>query len=325
MKLLSGFTLVFILFLCSCKKEGNTEQFVSYDDTTWRALAASFIHPMDTLFAAAYTETLTANVAVDDTVHFSRNVALYCPAGFCASTSGGAISGKVNLSLLYLKSKGDFVRFARPTYSTANGLLDNTAAFKITATQNNQPLMLAAGKYVNIHFNVTNGLHSDNLPLYGDTTASNTGNFNWVTIANQALLQPFTQVNGNSITYGYNMQSVKTGWAACGRIAENNNAPTSKLIIILPPVFTNKTASVYAVARNQRSVIRLTPDITSRTFSTGKIPGGSDVTIIVMAKTNTNYYLEAVNLTVPVSGWQWIKIKPSRSSKQQISDLLDAF
>lgn len=318
MKLLSGFTLIFMLFMCSCKKERATETFVSYDDTTWRTLSRSFIHPLDTLFNAAYTETLTTNVSATDTIHFSNHVDIYCPPGFCTSTTGGAVSGTVNLSLLHLKTKGDFVRFARPAVSNTEGLLNNAAAFKITAAQNKQQLTLAPGKYVNIRYTVSADLHTDNLPLYGDTTINNTGNFTWLTVS-PAFLQPFS----TGAEYGYNMQCFKLGWMGCGRMADNNNAATSRLIVVLPPVCTNKTASVYAVFRNQHSVVRLTPEISARVFATGKIPAGTDITLVVMAKTNSNYYLETVNITTAPSGWQVLKIKPGRSNKQQISELLD--
>ncbi|MDR6342854.1 hypothetical protein HNQ91_005941 [Filimonas zeae] len=324
MKLLSGLVLVYILFFCSCKKEPGTTQFVSYEDTTWTVIGRTFIHPLDTAFTAAYTETLTTPVTGGDTLHFNRLADVFCPAGFCTTGNGGAVNGKVNVSLLYARTKGDFIRFARPTYSNTEGLLDNTAAFKITVSQNNKALTLTPGKMINIHFVSPAGLHNENRPLYGDTTIYNTGNFTWLGLSNQALLQPFTQTGNAGITFGYNLLTPKTGWMGCGREAENAGSAQTKLAVILPPICTNKTASVYAVLKNQRSVIRLNPEIISRAFISGKIPANTEVTLVVIAKTKMYYYLDSVSYTTAASGWQAIKIKPHRSTKEEINAFLDS-
>lgn len=321
MKLLCGFSLVCLLHFCSCKKEGSSTQFVPYEDTTWTTISRSFIHPLDTIFTGAYTETLTTSVTGGDTLHFNRLADVYCPAGFCTTGSGGAVTGNVNVSLLYARTKGDFIRFARPAYSNTEGLLDNTAAFKVTVTQNNKALSLASGKNINIHFVSPTGINSENRALYGDTTINNTGNFTWLMLPTPAFLQPFIE----SGSYGYNLQTPKTGWTGCGREADNNNQPQCKLAVILPPICTNKTASVYAVFKNQRSVIRFTPEIISRAFITGKIPANTEITLVVMAKTKMYYYLDTLSFTTAAAGtgWQTIKIKPHRSSKEEINAFLD--
>lgn len=321
MKLLCGFSLVCILGLGACKKEGNSTTFISYEDTTWTVTSRSFIHPLDTIFSAAYTQTLSAPVTGGDTLHFDRLADVYCPSGFCTTGTGGAVTGNVNVSLLYTRTKGDFIRFARPTYSNTEGLLSNTAAFKLSISQNNKALTLAAGKYVNIHFISSIGLNSDNRFLYGDTTVSNAGNFTWLMINNPALLQPFSTGTG----YGYNLLTPKTGWLGVGREADLNNAPQCKLAVILPPICTNRTASVYAVIKNQRSVIRLTPEIVSRAFISGKIPANTDITLVVLAKTKMYYYLDTVSFTTSASnsGWQTLKIKPHRSTREEINAYLD--
>lgn len=324
MKLVTGLTLLLVLFFSACKKHSSDTQFVAYtDDTAWHTLASNYIHPIDTMFVTANTLTLSTNTSSGDTLHFSNGINIYCPAGF-ASSNGSVVNGNVNVSLLTLKNTGDFIKFARPTYSNNSGLLENTAGFKITLSQNNQALSVAPNSYVNIHFNVTTPFNSNNNVLTGDTTVSNTGNFTWNFATNGSLLLPFTLPDGSGgFVSGYDLQSRQTGWTACGRPADNNSAGTVKLVVLLPPNLTNKNASVYAILRNQKSVIRLMPEISSRTFGTESIPANTDITLVVMGKTSTYFYAEGVN-TNSGSGFQFYKIKPARCTKDQIGSLLDS-
>ncbi|BAV08448.1 hypothetical protein SAMN05421788_11431 [Filimonas lacunae] len=322
MKLVSCFSFILILLLGSCKKQ-SSEVFVPYptQDTVWGPVASSFIHPLDTLFTSANTETIIANATTGGTLHFSNYADVVFPAGFAAN-NGSVVSGNVNVSLLYLKSKGDFVRYARPTFSETDGLLDNTAAFKVSVSQNGQALDIASGSFIKLHFRIGVPFNSNNQVLNGDTTVSNTGNFTWNINTDNSLLQPFAGSDNTGNYIGYDMKCTQAGWIGCGRIADNNAADTGKLEVLLPPNFTNKNSSVYIVTRNQRSVVRVSPNLNSRTFRSANVPTKTEVILIVVGKVNGNYYTDAITFTS--SNWQLAKPKPHKCSQQQMLDLLNA-
>lgn len=329
MKTLTGVLILLVLFLgSSCTKE-NPEVFVPYpNDTVWHMQPVSFIHPLDTLFITADdSKTLTYNIDTsrDDTLHFDNHIDVYCPNGFCTTANGGAVSGPVNVSITYLANKGDFIRYAKPTYSNEDGLLVNSAVFRLNLSQNNQRLTIANGKYVNVKFRITEPVFYPGMrPLISDTTIANIGNFNWSLAVDNDRLGPYEQPDyPQGVINGYNLKCIKPGWTGCGRKADNSTSAT-RLVVVLPVNFTNSNSSVYAVLKDQRSVIRLMPEITSRTFASNKIPAGSQLKLVVLSKTANSLHADTLSLTAPATGWQVVKLKPSRTTRDQIIDLLTA-
>ena len=118
------------------------------------------------------------------------------------------------------------------------------------------------------------------------------------------------------------MLTNKTNFVSCTKSL--NASTTSTAHVILPSNFTNKNTLVFAVFKNNNSVIRLIPESTSRTFSYQKMPVGATVNFVSISLIDAKIYLGSQETVIYNS--QSYKVKPRLNpiSEAELISFLDS-
>lgn len=312
--------------VAACKKETSNEFLVDpnnpVNDTAWTSSLKNDA-PVKQLagLLSPLAGTATINAATGGTISFNNGVAVTFPANFL----GAGISTDVQVSLSYLKSKGDMIRFGRPTTSN-NRILISSGAFNITVTSNGQVTNLASGKSISVKYPNTNA-GKGKIIFFGDTTSTNPGTVyndsTWVpttdTTANTATTYP--QPDSSGFYLGYDLIIQKLHWINCDEFADSSLA-RGKLSVVLPANFTNNNTAVFGVFKNQLSVVSLYTDITNHLFYNDRIPNGTVIVVVTISKIGNNYYLGTQEVTVLQNAVT--NITPSIKSIADISSFLDS-
>ncbi|WP_153796670.1 hypothetical protein [Foetidibacter luteolus] len=308
-RLFSFLSLCLLLFACSKEK---SDQFISdpyhpQNDTTWSAGIAATA-PVNQLIQAlaAGVESDSLDVSIGGTLHFSNN----CTIKFPAKCFKGSVAGKVKVELIFLDSKGDMLRFSKPTVSDGRVLVSG-GAFYINVTQNGQQLELD-NKRISIRYTVPSPENNMSL-FYGDTSVNSNDGFNWVPAEDTAVV--WRQEDSSGIEYGYELLSPKFGWINCDRFSDTS-MPRTKLVSILPVNFTNKNTAVFAVFKDQWSVLRLYANPSNRYFYADNIPVGSNVTLVSISKIGDDFYLGSKSIKVAVDKAE--EFTPQKVTKDQL-------
>lgn len=305
-----------VMMFASCMKD-RSDEFVPYtggtNDTAWAATISNnaAVYKIDTLFSSSIA---SSNVLVDSvspetggTVTFSDGTVLYCPPGFCA-TAGN--SGKVKIELLFLHKKGDFIRFAKPT-SSYDKVLEASGVFRVRITQNGSPLQLKPGMFLALQMQADVSNTATHL-FYGDSVADYPGSFTWT-----PATDPISDIK--NIAGGYQVWITQTGWISCQYPA--NYSSKARLTAILPPNYTNTNTAVYAVFKNSNTVVRLSSELSSRSFFAG-IPVGTELTLVSLSKRGSYLYWDSASVTV--SAAVAIQLHPQQKTAAEIEALLNA-
>ncbi len=324
--------LILLVSLSSCQKE-YSEQFVAYSsnplntDTTWRVSnstndAVNLIIPA--LFNAPMLDSF--DVVTGGELHFPDNLLVTFPPHSCTGPSGAAINGKIRVEFTYLRKKGDFIRYAKPTTSY-NYLLQTGGSFNVVLTQNGYPVFLAPNISYKIKYR--NPAPSTDMKFFyedlwvvnNDTTAT------WVSAINTQM--PYGTVSiwqqydtlTQSIIKGYEITSTRLHWINCD-FFNDTTQPYTRMNVSLPLNFTNVNTNVYVVFKNKNIVGGLNSDFASKTFFYSRIPIGSDVTLVSVSKIGNDYYLGKKEATV--NNANLISVNPEPKSLADISNYLNS-
>jgi hypothetical protein len=321
-KLVILFLITTGFFLNACQK--NIDIFVpdagqiSGPDTSWYS----------TITAAMPVTDLNNNLAIDsykDSIQVSSNTSYitmpsglqcYFPANCCVSNSGQVITGKVNVELMQIKNKGDMVRLGKPTTSYGRLLVSGNELF-VRLKNDSSELLLAPG--VKIQLRYSDPPISTQMKFFvGDE--SNTQQFNW--LPNPDLIN-----NTLSVTPSYyEIQTNHLHWVGSGYFFDTTGTSRVTIKADLAAYFTNANTVAYTVFKDFRSVVGMYGDISSKKFSTGKLPVGKAITVVVISKQGNDYFLGYQNTTTaaPTSGSeQSIPITPIKTSLSDIKAFLN--
>jgi hypothetical protein len=319
-----------VISLTACVKE-NSDVFIPNPtlagvDTVWQAVvtdnAAANVMMQEFAKPAlvdSFDATLGREILFGDSLQVT-----FAPLS-CVSNTGSPLSGKLKLELHYLKSKGDMIRFNRPTTS-GNRLLESGGAFQVKVSQNGQPVSLASGAYFRLKFREQNPRTYMKV-FYGEQSTTNTPtgpitNFTWAlsqdTTLNSVGVVPFG-IQGTT-NLAYQMLATRFNWINCDAFTDTTQ-PRTKVTVLLPITYTNVNTAVYMVFNNQRTVLRLNGEAATRTFSTINIPIGSNVSIISIAKIANNFYADVKEAAI--TNGHTISLSPQLKTKAQIDALLN--
>src|SRR3954471_9976785 len=215
MKFYPLFTIITLIFF-SCTKE-NSNEFVTdpgnpYNDTSWvKTIAATA--PVNQIFQvlSSSSEDSSFDATNGRMINFSNNVQMTFPA------NGFNASGNAKAQIVFLKTKGDMIRFGKPTTSGDKFLISG-GAFLINVTGNNQSLSVQQNKQITIRYTT---LHIDpQMTLfYGDTSVNSTDGFTWVASPDTLTTKPVTawyyNRDSGNVLYGYEILSKKCHWINC--------------------------------------------------------------------------------------------------------------
>lgn len=298
---------------------------------------------VDTVWQAVVTDNAPANLLMNDfskpalvdsfdatsgrEILFGDSLEVKFAAYACVGNNGAPLTGKLKLEIHYLKSKGDMIRFAKPTTS-GNRLLESGGAFQVKVSQNGQPVNLAPGAYFRLKFKESTPRTYMKV-FYGEqnTITTPTGpvtNFTW------ALSQDSTLNSVGVVPFGiqgttnmaYQLLSTRFNWINCDAFTDTTQ-PRTKVNVLLPITHTNVNTAVYMVFKNQRTVVRLNSDAATKSFFTTNIPVGSQVHLISLSKIANNFYADVKDAVI-TSG-HTLSLSPQLKTKAQVEDLLNGF
>ena len=319
MKTLMCVLLMAVIFT-ACTKEASNE-FVNdpsnpQNDTTWVAGNVDSNAPVNTLIESLALPYLvdSFDVVSGGVLHCDNNGQINMPAN-CLDQ---AVTGKVKVEYLYLKTKGDMVRYAKPTISNHRILISGGAFFlKVSRDGNNY--QLAANAKIKILY--TNPSPDNAMQLfYGDTTVNSLDGFTWLQSTDSSGVATWRNEDSSGITTGYQLLSQKFGWINCDKFADSSVTRT-RLIDTLPINFTNKNTAVFAVFKDQWSVLRLYADAANKYFYADNVPVGSKIILLSISKIGEDYYLGSKEITVAADKIEGLE--PQATTKDNISSFID--
>lgn len=318
-------------YLSSCQKE-YSEQFVPYtnnllnSDTVWNASSnqRSVNIALTELTAAPMLDSFT--LATGGTVNFPENLSLLFPPNCVGSAATTPLTPKLRVQVTYLKRKGDFIRYGKPTMSY-DYLLQSGGSFNIVlTTQNGVPVSLAPG--ISFKIKYRNAAPSNDMKFFYETNT-------WVNGADSAVT--WTQGNGQSqgsvstwqqfdtasqtIIKGYEMFSSRLNWVNCDYFNDTSQ-PYTRMNVSLPLNFTNANTNVYAVFKSKNIVAGLNSEASSKTFYLKRMPIGSEIVLVTVSKIGNDYYLGKKEATI--SNANLISVSPEPKSLTDISNYLNS-
>jgi hypothetical protein len=316
------FTSAFILNAC----EKNTDIFIpdpgqiNGPDTAWHATVTPAM-PVTTLknnlSLAPYEDTITTNAATVS-LNTPFGVVLTFPPNCCVNGSGQIVTGRINVEIQVVKKKGDMVRFDKPSIYNDSMMVTAGHIF-IRLKKDGQVLQLAPNARILVRY-VDVPVNQQMKFFAGDETNPNL--FNWIHNPDPV---------NNTVTYStqaYEILTNKLRWISLSQVYDLNTVAKVKVGADIPSYFTNSNTVSYVVFKDLRSVTAMQGDIGTRRFVSPKLPVGKQVTVVVISRIGTDYYLghqAAVTQLPPVNSTiQLVPVVPVKRSLNEIISYLNS-
>lgn len=310
------------LLLSACQKD--TDIFVpdpgqlNGPDTSWQnAITATMPVSVlkNNLSDEPYLDSFTVNANIA-TVVTPFGMQVNFPPNCCATAVGQPVTGKVQVEIKVVKSKGDMIRLNKPT-TYNDSLLVTAGQIFIRLKKDGQILQLAPTIRYNIHF-VDLPVNTQMRLFFGDET--NAERFNW--LPNSDLLNNTL----NPGTQAYEIYTNRLRWISVAYAPGLSATASTAVTADIAPYFTNANTIAYTVFKDLRSVVAMHGDLNTRKFITGKMPAGKQITVVVISKQGNDYYLgyESATTVASTSGSpiQHVRIEPIKKSLSEILSYL---
>jgi hypothetical protein len=311
---------VILLALTSCEKSFenfNPNQTNNTDSTIWEApntgtfTAINNLHLQ--LIRDAYTDSI--NVAEAKTISFPEGLKVEIPAN-AFSKEGVVATGKAKIIVIHLRTKGDFIRYRKPTVS--NGyLLESGGSFYVAVTKNDLPLNLLPSKQIKFSFKDPNP-NTAMVGFIGNGPIAGTGAsvFNWErTDSLQATVQVRTTQTG------YDMFSGNLNWINCDYFRDTA-APKTRIALVMPTNFTNANTSCFIVYKNIKAVMQFDAEPANKIWKKDRVPVNASVLYVTVSKYKDELYLGIKETTTALN--QNIEINPVKKTAQELDSFLNS-
>ncbi len=322
-KIIILFLITVGIFLTACQK--NIDMFVpdpgqlNGPDSTWYSTITAAMPVTDVknnLLIDSYKDSILVSSSTSY-ITMPSGLQCYFPANCCVTNSGQTITGKVKVELMQIKNKGDMVRLGKPTTSNGRLLVNGNELF-VSIKNDTSDLLLASGIKIQLRYS-DSPVNTQMRFFAGDE--SNTAQFNW-------LPNPDLVNNTLSITPPYyEIQTNHLRWVGTNYFYDTTNISRVAVKADLASYFTNANTVAYTVFKDFRSVVGMYGDVSSKKFSTGKLPVGKAITVVVISKQGNDYFLGYTNTTTatPAAGAseQSVLVKPVKTSLPDIISFLN--
>lgn len=275
------------LFLNACQKD--IDVFVpdpgqlNGPDSTWQNTITATMPVSvlkNSLLTDPYLDTINVNASIA-TVATPLGIQVNFPPNCCVNAANQPVTGKVDVEIQVVKKKGDMIRLDKPsTYN--DSMLVTAGQIFIRLKKAGQPLQLAPNVRFNINY-IDLPTNQQVKFFIGDET--NTQAFNWL---------PTPDPNLDTITItpqAYQLYTKRLGWISIAQQFEINTVAKVSVVADITNYFTNANTVAFTVFKDLRSVIAMKPDLGTRKFITGKLPVGKAITVVVISKQGSDYYL----------------------------------
>ncbi|HEX3024772.1 MAG TPA: hypothetical protein VHP12_06140 [Chitinophagaceae bacterium] len=294
--------------------------YLGINDTVWtkRPLTSSFVDSVSAAINNNFSFVDSFDVNADNTIKFNPDLSIFFPEHAYAyrNSSYPVTDGKINVQILALVKKGDYIKYLIPT-SAKNYLLQTAGSFFVHLTKNNQEVAMLPNTSFKIKWTNNNAFSGLNF-------------FEGVPLANIDSLFTWAQTPNGTISYwdstslgtqkkGYQISTSITNWIGCSNLLDTAN--TVRLNVTLPLNYTNKNSFVFAVYNDKNSVVRLTADYATRSFYSLHVPVNSSITLVSISMIDNKFY--AGTRSVTVANANRIMLSPVKSSPAEIISLLD--
>lgn len=321
------YILLLSVLVASCSKE-NSDVFQPYtnnplNDTTWveQPAVTSSVNRLTEIFSTA-TKSDSIEVSVGATMKVSEFLEVTLPPLFAKFSNGAAVQGKARVEVTFLRRKGDYIRFDRPTTSFGK-ILESGGAVFIRVIKEGQELIPDAARAITLRIRDVNPLPNMKV-FYGEQalTSANASSFNWVQSTDTSgNVKIYTKQDSSGIYYGYEFVTKKFNWVNCDRFIDST-LPKTRISAVLPPNFTSSNTAVYAVFKDQKIIVRLNAEYLTRSFFAVNMPIGKKITLVSISKIGDDLYLATKDPIVEAN--LRVSLTPERKTKAEIDTFLDA-
>ena len=310
--------VITILLFTSCQKD--TDLFIPDTtsvglDTNWVA-AVTDLSPVSDVKRLLKKDNLldSLDATAGGTFQTSEGLTVIVLPGSLQLSNGQLATGRIHVETIVVRNRGDMVRLDKPTTSFGRVLISGGEIF-VRIRKENEELHLAPGKGIYIKYTDPSPIRLMKL-FYGDE--SNAERFNWIPVANQTSGGSVDTLSNPS---GYALFSTQLRWINCDYFADTSGARVN-VTASLPADYTNANTSVYLVFKDIKAVVGMYGDITTKKFSSPKVPSGKSAIVISITKKGTNsYYLGHETITTGQTNLNGTHVVPLKPQPTSLSDI----
>lgn len=305
------------LVISSCKKEEPIDNggLTANDTTSNGTPSGSDLNAFVNNNIANATQTFTIDASNPALITGAKGTKIQFYNGQFQTMSGDAVtSGNIDIALIEIFDKKDMILLNKQTLGEhqdgTKEVLISGGEFKITASQNGQPLQLTNGSSYEVTVPAPNGVNP-NMELFTGDNSSDT--------------MIWTEVDSSSI-WGqgneYNCFFDNLNWVNCDYFMDYG-VQMSDIQIEMPNGFNNTNCLLYLYFDNENAVTNIYSYQGSGVFSLGnyQVPVGIDVHIVAYAMINNTVHSAIVPVTVTNNHYEVIPSLDPTTQSQFETDL----
>lgn len=324
------FLLLTNVFFFSCSKK-NKDVFVAYandpqNDTAWvdQPSITSPVYKIPKIFSIAPKED-SFDVAAGASIHFSEGLDIIFPSAGFKYANGTAVTGKVKIHITHLNKKGDFIRFALQTTSF-DKLLATGGAFFVRITKQGQELVLEPAKNIMLLIREASPVYNMKV-FYGEQLLLPpiplviNSMFTWALGIDISDVNVFSGQDALGTYRAYELISKRLNWISCNYFIDGGQSKT-RTTVVLPLNFTNKNSLVFAVFKDQKTVLQFEGHGSSKSFVSENIPFSKKIILVSISKIGEDIFLGSKEATADKN--ERVNITPERKTKAEVDQFLDA-
>ena len=325
MKLFYKIILSFSLLICLNACQKNIDLFVAdpvqiFADTVWQNNLpnnAAVISLKNDLRIQKGIDSFFYSAS--GSVFSSGNIALTIPPNGLIKNNGTVPMGTVKRESLLIQKKGDFIAMNMPT--TINGkLLVTGGAFFLGLQNDNTLLRVSSGNKLTVRYNNNAPVVNNN--IYNAMLDSATGLFTRWELNNDTIFN-----KSNVVQNGYEIQTNKLQYVQTAHLLDTVGIAQTTLFLKLPANYTNTNTVAYVSFNNIETVAAFTANVATKKFVTPHLPVNKPITVVVISKQNSDYYLGTLQTVTSISTasspMQEMNIIPIKKSLADIKSFLN--